>query len=230
VKQHKFDSNLICPLCGINPAKHDGKKYVSREHIPPECIFIERTADLITVPSCHECNNGTSKYDIEFKIALGLHIGSRASAIWNFTRISLDKTEGRKKRRKEILDNTSENLTDNRFGILGHQYNFPSEPINTAIKKICKGLHWYISGHCLQSDCIVEVTFLANGQQTNERMSSIFKDYGSQLKTGKGAFKAEYMFPNDRTDISIWRLSFYEIPCFEVNISPLGLFQSLNNS
>ena len=49
--------NQICIYCGI-------RKATERDHVPPECFFpIPRPSNLITVPSCAECNRSFGKHD-----------------------------------------------------------------------------------------------------------------------------------------------------------------------
>ncbi len=49
-----------CVLCGIRPA-------TSREHVPPESFFDSPyPANLITVPACDECNQGSQSDDAYF--------------------------------------------------------------------------------------------------------------------------------------------------------------------
>jgi hypothetical protein len=53
-----------CVFCGI-------AKGTTRDHIPPKKLFSSpRPTNLITVPSCHACNLGTSKDDMYFRDCL----------------------------------------------------------------------------------------------------------------------------------------------------------------
>jgi hypothetical protein len=54
----------MCVFCGIAVGS-------TRDHIPPKTLFSSpRPPNLITVPSCHECNLGTSKDDMYFRDCL----------------------------------------------------------------------------------------------------------------------------------------------------------------
>jgi len=49
--------NKLCIYCGQRPA-------IEPDHVPPKCFFpIPRPSNLITVPSCRECNSNFSKDD-----------------------------------------------------------------------------------------------------------------------------------------------------------------------
>ena len=77
MKEIIFNFNMLCPFCGVNIVQHNGKKYISKEHVPPESIFIDKmdASGLIKIPCCTHCNNGTSKYDEQFKYLLSMQLG-----------------------------------------------------------------------------------------------------------------------------------------------------------
>jgi hypothetical protein len=53
-----------CVYCGE-------QRELTRDHIPPRCLFGKpRPADLVTVPSCVDCNSEVSKHDEYFRIAV----------------------------------------------------------------------------------------------------------------------------------------------------------------
>jgi hypothetical protein len=53
----------VCVYCGApNPSDKD--------HVPPKNIFIPRPAKLIKVPACKTCNQGASKDDEYFRLAI----------------------------------------------------------------------------------------------------------------------------------------------------------------
>jgi len=58
-----------CTICGKLEA-------TTRDHVPPEGIFSKPLpSNLITVPACNLCNNGTSIHDENFKVLLSLYCG-----------------------------------------------------------------------------------------------------------------------------------------------------------
>ncbi len=65
---NNFHPSKYCCYCGINRVE-------TKDHIPPKSIFNKpRPSNLITVPSCFDCNNKASILDEQFKIYLGLHV------------------------------------------------------------------------------------------------------------------------------------------------------------
>jgi hypothetical protein len=56
----------ICTLCGVNPA-------TTTEHVPAKQLWDPpRPSDLITVPACEHCNQGTQPDDDYFRSTLAL--------------------------------------------------------------------------------------------------------------------------------------------------------------
>jgi hypothetical protein len=63
-----------CALCGFRPA-------TTREHVPSKSLFPQpRPDDLITVPACASCNQGTQKEDEYFRKTLALIVEQEPSA------------------------------------------------------------------------------------------------------------------------------------------------------
>ncbi len=93
----------ICAFCGQNVEK------VTKDHIPPKGVFGKNANyDLITVPSCRACNEGSSKDDEYFKIlAIEWEASSHATAanVMDSVRRSLLIPE-KKRYRSELMRNT----------------------------------------------------------------------------------------------------------------------------
>ena len=216
----KFNPQLICPLCGINRPRHNGRRYISREHVPPKSLFLERTNNLITIPSCDKCNNGTSRHDEDFKIGMGIYLGSNMPDIWKETRHSLDKDEPRRKKRNSILEKTSPVLTCSSTGRWGHKITIDRTPIDAVVKKIVRGLHWYISGIVLPSKIDLTIIMLAQDRTIHPESQNILDKFGQKIITGNGAFQAHYALVPNEPHASLWKLTLYQIDCFMIRIKP----------
>ncbi|MDP1573608.1 MAG: hypothetical protein Q8L78_01550 [Coxiellaceae bacterium] len=60
----------MCAICGLTDVSG------SKDHLPPRKIFSDPLPkNLITVPTCMECNNQGSKYDETFKTFLAFILG-----------------------------------------------------------------------------------------------------------------------------------------------------------
>ena len=84
-----------------------GAKATQRDHIPPRCLFKKPRPDLITVPSCADCNQGASTDDEYLRLVLSMrhdtHRHPDASKAWTKARRSLNRPQARGLR-KETLD------------------------------------------------------------------------------------------------------------------------------
>lgn len=217
---NRFDINLICPLCGINGVQHNGRRYIAREHIPPRSLFIKGTSDLITIPSCQECNNLTSHHDEEFKISMGLYLGSSAPDFWQDIRQSLNKNEKRRRKRTHIIESMSTTLTKSPTGRWGHKVLVERDSIDLVVTKITKGLHWHFTKNILPSDIIPKIIFLNQGAMIHPETQQILNKYGQMLKVANGNFQAHHAFIPNEKHASLWKLSFYGVDCFLVGIKP----------
>lgn len=221
----KYDPEMLCPLCGDRKPKTNGKKWISREHVPPKSLFLDGTSDLITVPSCDECNNLTSKYDLDFKIALGLYIGNSSPEFWKSTLVSLNKSDIRKKKKQIILNETSKILHRTQAGWWGHRIKFDKKPIKIVVSKIVKGLHWHLSKEIIPSDAKVTIQFLQQGEKVKEEIQQILNQYGKLLVKGS-CFQTQYAITVDNKHASIWKLTFYGQDCFIAIIDPKRKMQN----
>ena len=218
IKKEIFNTNLICPLCGIQKACNNKKRYTHREHLPPKSIFTKKSNDLITVSSCKKCNLGTSRYDEQFKILLGIYLGSKNDKLWQETLRTLNYANN-EALKKEILSNISPVLI--RQGKLGyiHPFEIDMESINAlkaVIGKITRGLYWYVTKNPLPSDIKISTILLQQDSDCNEETKKTLNNYGKWIQTGNGIFQAQYALAKDRKYSSIWLMRFYNEDCFIV--------------
>lgn len=64
----------VCIFCGEN-------KPITKEHIPPKNLFGKPRPDLITVPSCFDCNNKSSDDDEYFRLVHISHWGVKIGKV-----------------------------------------------------------------------------------------------------------------------------------------------------
>src|SRR5688572_5404399 len=106
-------NTILCCYCGL-------RKATTKDHIPPRSIFNKpRPHDLITVPSCIECNLSASKSDERFKAYLGMHVakqGGEAERL--FKEGVLPTTNYNRRLRRSILSSMYEIYTRTKSGII----------------------------------------------------------------------------------------------------------------
>ncbi len=214
----KFDPNLLCPLCCENPAVHNGRKWTHREHIPPRSLFISAPSNLITIPCCNECNEGTSKHDLDFKIFLGIREGHKKPEIWIDTLRTLNQSDIRKKKKQTIIDRTSKLVFQTREGWFGHMIPFKKYPITIVIKKIIRGLYWHLTHKYIPPTAEIAIKYLRQGEPVPPEIQKILNQYGQILSRGKD-FRVQYTIAKNHEFASMWKLSFYNEDCFIVIVA-----------
>jgi len=211
----KFNSNLICPLCGKKTAQHNGKKYISCEDIPPKCVFIDRNdkRGLIKVPSCDGCNNKTSAQDEKFKYQLSLLLGldtDQKKQFWNSCRKTL---KSKPVWREAVLKNTSSLLMPYGKGH-GHPVKMDVLPVRTVVTKIIRGLHWYLTGEIIPPDVKPSIRILEQGCSLDGNLLAMFNKFGKSIQKCENQFEAIYALAEDCKYGSAWLLRFYGQDCF----------------
>jgi hypothetical protein len=138
-----------CGYCGK-------EERLTRDHIPPQCLFPEpRCADLITVPCCEQCRDGWSDDDEYFRTvvinASQLYGDKLAAPINNAMLRSLSKLQKRKFSRM-IIDSICEIPLETDSGIyLGHApaLMFDQDRVNRVSQRIVRGLFFHKKGYRL---------------------------------------------------------------------------------
>jgi hypothetical protein len=203
--------DLTCPLCGERKAKHNGRKFIEKEHIPPRCVLepsLERK-ELITVPSCEECNSRTSEFDEKFKVQLSIWLGIDTrdkEILWNKVRRTLKQKKGW---RNEIIENTSYPLLVPYAKGYGHQVRLDANILKTASRKILRGLHWHVTQEILPPDMQPEIILAEQGKKFDQHYQDTFTKYGKTIIKCGGQFEAIHAIPEDVYHASIWLLRFY---------------------
>jgi hypothetical protein len=216
-----FDPNLICPLCGVESAQHNGKRYVEREHIPPKSVLISQTGtdNLITVPSCENCNRGTSNWDEEFKICLGFRLGGHLSVSHPMMASAFRSLRKNKRLREKYYEAISPILVRSPVGYV-HPAVLDEAPLNNGIRKIARGLHWHVTGEVIPPHVDPEITAVEQGRSLDAKSTQIFVEFGTVIEKCGNMFEAVWAVPNDAPNSSIWLLRFCNQDCFIIAFRP----------
>ncbi len=144
-----------CVLCGDNKA-------TTNEHIPPKGIFLKpRPSNLITVPACDNCNNGSSKADEYFTVMLAIAVGHQndhGKAFFQKARRTI-RYKGNSKLQEYIRNNLLEVPVSTESGIyLGkhHAIKVNPELVKPVLIKITKGLFFKLSNKILAKDAKIK--------------------------------------------------------------------------
>jgi hypothetical protein len=131
----------ICAICGLRPA-------TGRDHTPPRGAFAKPLpSDMVAVPACDECNNGSSQRDEKFRSYLSMHVGTdtpATKALWE--KRALRGINRNRKLRREILDRTEPCYFTSRGGIItgaGHRFLWDSSAHDAVIERTMRGLYFH---------------------------------------------------------------------------------------
>lgn len=133
----------ICYDCG-KPLDHNT---LTKEHVPPKCLFPKEDRDfLITVPSCIDHNGGKSGNDEKLLQIISLQILANEKGQNIATNKGVKSILRNGKRRKSLAkDATVVYVDEEKNGQLKptFAFKFDEAEFNSSISSICKGLYYY---------------------------------------------------------------------------------------
>lgn len=194
----------LCAICGIKPA-------TTREHIPPSGIFLPpKPNDLVTVPCCFECNNGSSQMNERFQVFLSLITGDDSDTGKRLYHTKVEPTlEHNKRLRRTIIDGIIEMDVRTPSGIYvgeTHAVFWDSESHNRVIERILRGLYYHhSSGKIIGSKAKVKVQYLkAISPEIDEKFAK-FPLYS----IGGDQFLYKFIFCPTKPLYSFWLFQFH---------------------
>jgi len=193
-----------CYLC-CEPA-------TTRDHIPPRGIFTQPYPNnLITVPACAKCNNGASKDDEYFRIAVAAGSCDSPESLAVLKQRILPKVGGKPALAISILNTVEKVDVYSEGGIyLGKaptiKIDWPR--IQNVINRIVRGLYWKHENERLPANSIVTDCFY------KPKLSEAHQGVISQLplyQIGNGnVFSYSYLIDEADRSHSFWYLMFYD--------------------
>lgn len=185
----------LCVLCGKRAA-------TTKEHIPPRAIFAKpRPSDLITVPSCFECNNDSSKTNESFKVHLGLHV-------WNDEPVMRTLRHNHRLRNEvaskiefaSVVDSNDKILGEVPFGL------WDSEAHSITIEKCIRGLYFHHYGSALSENTQIKTHYF---KSLTPEFAQISEGWANN-SIGNGQFVYKYTTAsNEETHMSVWLFQFF---------------------
>lgn len=193
----------VCAICGTNEA-------TTSDHIPPKSIFPKpRPDNLITVPSCPECNNGASDLDEAFRLYLALHVGNVEDELTSaYFREALRTFKHNKKLQREVLSTARPVDFITPSGIYigqGMKGLWNSKAHDAVITRTVRGLYFHHFGDVLPSDVQVSPKWF---NQPNE---NFLQSLSGLKKSVIGNNQVIYLYgrAEDHPIASIWYFEFY---------------------
>lgn len=205
----------ICVYCGR-------KARLTKDHIPPKNLFPKpRPGDLITVPSCQDCNNQAAKDDEYFRLVVAVRQGSGEHTAVQQTL----PTVLRSLRRSEAAGLTKSFLSRMRpvmlrsaSGLyLGRRmgYDVDDDRLIRVLTRIVKGLFFHEKGYRLPDthEAVAELEPRrepgADGLTDEMKVLAALRAQPVRM-LGNGVFSYRFLFTQDDPDCSVWQMTFYE--------------------
>ena len=209
-------TNEICALCAKAPA-------TTREHVPAEMFFTRPLPDnLITVPACDPCNQGTQKEDSYLRgFLMLLKVPPRSPAIEEVReRASREFQRPEYPGLKETFARKVEfdwmPTHGGRILTLGHKMQPDPKRLQRVLTKQVRGLYYRATGAPLAAESMVFVErFFNRGTRPREfwepwRLAGQFAMQGRLTNVGDGSvFHYAYKRPQQGPIIAIIAMLFY---------------------
>jgi hypothetical protein len=196
-------SNKICAICGSNEA-------TTSDHLPPKSIFPKpRPDNLITVPSCADCNNSASDLDEAFRLYLALHVGDLDDAITSaYFHEALRTYKHNKKLQREILGSAEPVEFTTPSGVYagqGMKVLWNSTAHDAVIERIVRGLYFHHFGEVLSPDAEVSPKWF------NQPDEDFLKTLSGLKKNIVGDNQFVYLYgrAKEHPPASVWYFEFY---------------------
>ena len=191
-------------------------KEITKDHVPPKGFFPQpRPLDMITVPSCVECNEGTQEDEDYFRATFmfsNAGISPVGKKLWDQ---KLDKMYkiNHGLRRKIVQDFKMVNLvTPSGLYIRSQSASFPdSVRLDNVVCKIVKGLYYHEYNEIIPSSVDIISHLILTKEEGNEA-------YKYDLQFGSRNWPGVFEYRFDRTSENcegfIWLMRFYGYAVF----------------
>ncbi|MBN8476125.1 hypothetical protein [Sulfuritalea sp.] len=189
----------ICVLCAIRPA-------TTHDHVPPKGLFKGLEAQLITVPACSTCNNGSSSDDEDLRFFISVQIGKQTAGSAKLWNDGAHKSIKRKtKLREAVIASTRTVETMDNEGNCVERLGFevPVRIYQTVFERTTRGLFFFHTGRILSPNTLVVVDML-RGQPELES-----PEIRSLTRNSIAGEACVYRFGIGEADSSFWLYEFY---------------------
>ena len=198
----------ICAYCGA-------KNPTTRDHIPPKGVFPNPLPkNLITVPCCSKCHEGTSEDDLYFRTILltSSNLVTNKNAMKQMEHaINSLKNPKRAKLAQSLLNSMTEAEIVSEAGLILGKYpafRIDHDIIERVLIRIIRGLYYKEIGHPLPKDCSV----FAQIDQFGENANTLSAEgvFNPVKMAADGMFGYTYAKAIDNEYASVWLGVFYE--------------------
>jgi len=213
----------VCAYCGE-------AKPLTDDHIPPKSLFpTPRPSDLITVPSCYDCNAGFQKDDEYFRAIMVLwqETGSHREALRLARHVVRDLKRPEKTRfRRSLIERARPIPVFTKSGLYAGETGLlpvDSLRLHGTVIRIVKGLFYHHKGVRLPDSHEVQVRFSTPDRRAaNFARATLPRLAAKPVILGNGVFKYWVEFSAKDEMASAWVLQFFEFLLFVCVTVPSG--------
>lgn len=207
-KKRVRGSQGVCVYCGKTAM-------LTPDHVPPKSLFLSpRPSNLITVPSCTNCNGGASKDDEYFKNAIILRddvaIHPDVPQLLKEVMASLRRPEQENFTCAFLQKMTPVNLTTRTGLFVGRTMvmDVSGRRIRRVLNRTIRGLYYHERRERLPTDCLV--MSLPDARLPNPRIMDLLVEQPPKT-IGNGIFSYRSMVTEEEQFASVWLLIFYGV-------------------
>lgn len=190
----------VCIYCGSSDLR------LTRDHIPPKCLFLRPRPQLITVPACHPCNDSFKRDDEYFRLAViseAVYRNEEATRLWRgrvMPRIGGGLRGNLIARMRNVEMRTPAGVITGRATAI----HFDVPRVNRVVKRIVKGLTWH-HYQFRPTNVRFEIYFNPDLRPLHDILLR------TSLHTiGNAAFRYRHGLTKEDRNASVWGLRFYE--------------------
>jgi len=204
-----------CIYCGSS-------EKLTKDHIPPKCLFPEPTPrNLITVPCCEKCNRKFSKDDEYFRDVILMREDifdlEDLETLRNKVIRSLRRAESSKYKKKLISGSEKINVFTKNGLFIGEKttYNVDLNRLRKVIDRITRGLYFKKEGKVLDQNYDVK-TYTSedianwNLKSQEEWLLLLVNILQKRLHHFGKIFAYNYLLAKDDSNASVWLFNFYQ--------------------
>ena len=194
----------------------------TKDHVPPKNLFPKpRPSNLVTVPSCEDCNGGASDDDEYFRNILifreGVTDSPNAAKVWQTVRGAL-RRENARKFTESLARAMFDKPVETPAGILlgaAPAINVDQPRMDRVLRRTIRGLYFSEFGHPMPSDHYLAIYHeeVVDSWPTGvgEMLGEIVAAATAQPKKRIGDDVFEYCFArvDDHATASAWAFRFY---------------------
>ena len=197
----------VCVLCGNNAA-------TTKEHIPPQSLFIKAPNEYLLVPACSRCNQGTKLQDEHLRqVMSGASHTEEGLAVWR------SKVRPKLKAFPKTRAGLARNLVRGAINVPGigtapvPVLLVEASRLRVSIRKLVWGLHWFHSGKILPKDESLGLQPLniaeVGAHFDDPEREKVFKLTKSGIYTNQEVMRTFYYTCAITPENSLWYFFFY---------------------